>query len=115
MGWWSKYSSRTSHHGLDLYEFGETILYKLPGKGAAVAGRGNMAMNWEDGVFLGYRRDTLEYVIATADGVTSSRALMRRPTEQRWVPGNVGQITATPWEMVKKPEPTTTMAPAERH
>ncbi len=63
--------ARGRDHGLDLYEFGETILYKLPGKGAAVAGRGNMAMNWEDGVFLGYRRDTLEYVIATADGVTS--------------------------------------------
>ena len=50
------------------------------------------------GIFLGYRRDANTYVVGLANGeMVESRAVTRRPMEDRWKSELVEAITATPW------------------
>ena len=80
-----------------LIGFCETCLYKLPSKGPQHDAEGNMSARWKLGVFLGYNRESNAYLLANDDGVVTSRAVMRRPIENRWRADLVESITATPW------------------
>ena len=80
-----------------LVGFCETVLYKLPVKGPRHDVGGNMAPRWAQGLFVGYNRSTNGYLIATKEGLKSSRALMRRPFENRWDLESISGVRCTPW------------------
>jgi len=100
-----------------LIGFAETVLYKLPLKGPRHDERGNMAPRWAQGVFMGYARDSNSYVISTDEGIRTSRALMRRPVENRWNIEAVAAVQCTPWSLRPTPEdPGVRLEPGlERH
>jgi hypothetical protein len=81
-----------------LVGFGEIILYKLPPKGPQHDPDGNMSYRWLQGIFLGYRRENSSYVVGTDTGVAYSRALQRRPVENRWSEEAASRLSATPWK-----------------
>ena len=67
-----------------LIGFLESCLYKLPLKGPQHDAEGNMAPRWKTGSFLGYSRDSNSYMLySDEDGFTTSRAVVRRPMEDR--------------------------------
>ena len=87
-----------------LLGFGEVCLYKLPTKGPQHNAEGNMAARWAQGLFVGYSRSSNSYLIATDDGVKTSRELMRRPFPNRWDAAKVQAIKVTPWDQRPAPE-----------
>ncbi len=80
-----------------LLGFGEVVLYKLPTKGPQHNPDGNMGTRWREGVFLGYSRSSCTYILGTPDGKVCSRALMRRPFENRWSEPALAGLRTTPW------------------
>jgi hypothetical protein len=80
-----------------LIGFAEKVMYKLPGKGPQHDEHGNISDRWLPGIFLGYRRDSNSYVMATDEGIVISRATQRKPLENRWDEAAISGITATPW------------------
>jgi len=86
-----------------LVGFGETVLYKLATKGPAFDARGNSVARWSQGVFLGYSHENNTYVIGNGEKIETSRALMRRPFQNRWNHDEVGKVQSTPW-LQWKPE-----------
>ena len=87
-----------------LIGFVESCLYKLPIKGPQHDAEGNMGPRWKSAVFLGYNRDSSSYVLGTDEGVVTSRAVMRRPIEDRWSLDEAKSVKATPWDMLQRAE-----------
>ena len=46
-----------------MVEFGESCLYKLAKKSAGKSLEGKLGANWKDGIFLGYSRDSNEFIL----------------------------------------------------
>ena len=67
-----------------LVEFGERCLYKLPTKGPRHDERGKLEERWRRGVFLGFARQSNEYVFWDEDKVVKSRSHQRLRAELRW-------------------------------
>ncbi len=88
------------------YCFGESVFYKLHTKGPECDERGNMASRQGEGVYLGTRLSSSEYVIGTADGIRYSRSVTRKPEADRWKAEALSAVTATPWTLHLKPDPT---------
>ena len=86
--------------------FGETVMFKLPTKGPRSQPDGNMGTKWHQGVFIGYSRESNQYVLGTEDGVAYSRALTRCPNPDRWSGERLANLRVTPWSIrdVKEPE-----------
>ncbi len=83
--------------GQRLIGFGESVLWKLPTKGPQHDEAGNMASRMLPGVFLGYNRLSNVYRVAVSTGeMVESRALQRRPMEDRWKAEELEAVTATP-------------------
>ena len=78
--------------------FGEVVMYKLPTKGPQHDPHGNVGERWLPGLFVGYKKDSNSYIMATATGTVTSRAVQRRPLENRWDEGAISQLATTPWE-----------------
>ena len=72
-----------------------------------------MAPRWKQGVFLGYARDSNSYRLYTDEGMTTSRAVMRRPMESRWNRESIQAVAATPWDTLKKPERQVRFEPSQ--
>ncbi len=84
--------------------FGEVVLYKLPTKGPQHNPDGNMGTRWREGVFPGYSRSSNTYTLGTPDGKVCSRALMRRPMENRWSEEALAGLRTTPWMERERPD-----------
>jgi len=108
---WTRVKGRP--FALRLTGFAERVFWKLPGKGPGHQPDGNMAPTWGEGVFLGYSSVMNSYLVATKDGVKTTRAMMRRPMEQRYSTQEVEQLKATPWSIMDKPETTVTFEEAK--
>ncbi len=65
---------------------------------------GNMEGRQERGIYLGFRRDTNEYIYGCSEGVRYSRSLQRIPTEDRWPIDALSSFTATPWSIRTIPD-----------
>ena len=103
---WARVRGRA--FGQRLIGFGESILWKQPLKGPQHDVEGNMGPRLLPGIFLGYRRDANTYVVGLENGeMVESRAVTRRPMDDRWKGELVESITDTPWT-------TRTRAPAVR-
>jgi hypothetical protein len=89
---------------LRLTGFAERVFWKLPGKGPQHQPDGNMAPTWGEGLFLGYSSMMNSYLVASKNGVKVTRAVTRRPVQNRYSIEEVEQLKATPWSMMDKPE-----------
>ena len=54
---------------------------------------------WEDGIFLGVKGSSGEYIVGDGNGVWKTRTLMRRPPEERWDKGVLGLVGGVPWRV----------------
>jgi hypothetical protein len=79
-----------------LVGFAEKVMYKLPPKGPQHDPHGNVSERWLSGIFLGYKRSSNSYVIGVDEGIATSRAVQRRPLENRWELEAISQLKATP-------------------
>lgn len=77
-------------------EFGEAIMWRRKPTGGAL---GKLSVMWNDGVFLGIKGKTGEYIVGDAKGVWKTRTLQRKPLEERWPSSNAELIRWTPWRL----------------
>ena len=96
-----------------MYEFGEMIMYKYPTKGPAHHPDANMGSRLGGGVFLGYKRDSNQYLVGVDTGVTSARSILRNPQADRWPETAITSVKATPWSLHERVQRVVLEQPAE--
>ena len=75
-------------------EFGEAVLWrKRPARGAL----GKLTVLWKDGVYLGVKGKTGEFIVGDEQGVWKTRTLQRKPIGSRWDPKNAVLVSGVPW------------------
>ena len=62
-----------------------------------------MDSDWQDGVYLGQRTVSGEYLVGAKEGVFRPRTVQRVPVEKRWV-DNLSLVTGVPWKHNTKHE-----------
>ena len=75
-------------------EFGEAIEFRRQPQGLR---RAKLESLWERGLFIGYKSQSGEYMIATCNGTTKTRTVKRVPVQERWIKENLDMITGAPW------------------
>ena len=78
-------------------EFGERLMFRRQPLGARLA---KLESLWEEGIFVGYRSQSGEYMIGTAEGAFKTRTIKRMICEKRWDAGNLSCIVGTPWKPI---------------
>ena len=58
---------------------------------------GKLSCMWGGGLFLGVKGSTGQFIIGTADGVWTTRAIQRKPKEQHWISSRANLIGEIPW------------------
>ena len=81
---------------------GEVCLAKLSKHAVAKAEVPKLAPRWVKGVFLGYHRETHEYVFHTQGKLLRTRALQRVPASTRWNKKALEEVRLTPYTQYKK-------------
>ena len=76
-------------------EFGEGVLWRRRPLGGAMA---KMTVLWQEGVFLGVKGRTGEFIIGDAKGVWKTRTLQRTPAGTRWARSNAELVKGVPWK-----------------
>ena len=71
-----------------------------------------MGPRWNSASFLVYSQDSNSCVLGTADGIVTSRAVLRRPSEDRWSLDEAKNIKATPWDLLQRTEVEVELKPA---
>ena len=84
--------------------FGETCLAKLTKNALSTDEVPKLAARWCRAVFVGYDRETNEYVLHTQGRLLKTRAIQRLTKEKRWSSEALQEIEATPYSMYRKPE-----------
>ena len=56
-----------------------------------------MTVLWDEGVFLGVKARTGEFVVGDAKGIWKTRTIQRTPTGSRWDQKNAELIIGVPW------------------
>ena len=59
--------------------------------------RFKMDSAWKEGIFLGQRTVSGEYLVGSKEGVFRPRTVARVPIEKRWI-DNLSFVTALPWK-----------------
>ena len=77
-----------------LLEFGETVHF-MP---LDALDKPNTDSRYIDGVWLGLRMGTEEYLVGNKDGVFKARTVRRKPPESRWDFKQVSEVMGTPWK-----------------
>ena len=75
-------------------EFGEAVLWKRKRKGNHL---GKLTCMWSEGIYLGVKASSGEFMIGTARGVWTTRTVRRRPIEDRWSPASAKLVGGVPW------------------
>ena len=78
------------------FEFGESVHFRripLPGRLA------KLESLWMEGIMVGYKANTGEFMVANSEGVSKTRNLRRRPVEERWVKEPVESLKFMPWKV----------------
>ena len=76
-------------------QFGERVLWKSNVQ--PYKRKHKMDSDWSEGVFLGQRSVSGEYLVGSPSGVYRPRTVRRVPLEQRWV-DNLSMICCVPWK-----------------
>ena len=82
--------------GQQLLGFGESVLYRHPGKGPHHQPDGNVGALGGEGVFLGYNRNANTFRIGVGDKIVAARSMTRRDEEHRWNPEALARIREIP-------------------
>jgi hypothetical protein len=77
-------------------EFGESLLWRRKPAGNAL---GKLSILWQDGVFLGIKGRTGEYIIGDKMGVWKTRTVQKKPCSERWQDTNAENVTGVPWQV----------------
>ena len=87
--------------GSKLLGFGECCLYMLQRKSQDRSLEGTLGSKWKEGIFLGYSRDSNEYLLwcSESKGVVRARSIQRKPESQRYDPELLGQVNQRPQDM----------------
>ena len=75
-------------------EFGESVHF-LP---LDISNRPNADARFQDGIWLGVRLGTEEYLVGTSSGILKVRSVKRKPIESRWDYRQVSAVMGTPWK-----------------
>ena len=76
------------------FEFGEKVHFRrlpVPGRLA------KLESLWKNGIFVGYKSNTGEYMVVNDEGAFKSRNVKRMPKEMRWDKAAIEAIRFTPW------------------
>jgi len=90
--------------------FGESCLYRVPKKSPEASLDGKLSPNWKSGIFLGYSRDSNEFVMwnVAAKAIIRTRSVQRKSESDRWdVDGLVG-ISQRPMDTLYRATATPT-------
>ena len=62
---------------------------------------GKLGSKWKEGIFLGYSRDSNEYILwcSESKGVVRARSIQRKPESQRYDPELLGQVNQRPQDV----------------
>ena len=52
---------------------------------------------WEDGIFLGVKATTAEFIVGNRNGVWPTRIVRRKPVKERCDRSNLEMVVAVPW------------------
>ena len=77
-----------------LIEFGESIHF-MP---LNALDKPNIDSRFQDGIWLGVRLGTDEYLVGTSNGVFKARSIRRKIIEHRWDHAQVAAVMGTPWK-----------------
>ena len=77
-------------------ELGEKVLWRRRPVGNQLA---KLASLWEDGIFLGVKGSSGEFIVGDKQGVWKTRTMRRRPIEERWSAENLELVGGVPWRM----------------
>ena len=81
----------------ELVSFGECVWYMKPKSKHKKKGD----YSWDEGIWLGIRDESGEYIIGTKDGVIKVRSVRRRGShEDRWNAEELMEMKGLPWEPV---------------
>ena len=90
-------------------EFGEKLLFRRHPIGQRLA---KMESLWVTGIFVGYRSQSGEYMIANKDGTYKTRTIKRVPFEDRWGNDHINYVLGTPWCPMGTEGPDNELMPA---
>ena len=77
-------------------EFMEAVPWKRRPIGGPL---GKLSCMWSDGVFLGVKGSTGEFIVGDERGIWRTRTLRRRPKSERWGLQNLKMVGGVPWRM----------------
>ena len=75
-------------------EFGEAVLWKRKRVGGAL---GKLTSLWGDGVFLGAKGKSGEFIVGDAKGSWRTRTIQRKPVVERWSITSADMVVSVPW------------------
>ena len=82
-------------------EFGEGVRWRRrPIRGAL----GKLTVLWEEGVFLGVKGRTGEFIVGDSKGIWKTRTLQRTPAGSRWEQKNAELVRGVPWNLSEEDE-----------
>ena len=82
-------------------EFGEQVLWRRRPIGNQLA---KLTCLWEDGVYLGVKGTSGEFIIGDKKGIWKTRTVRRRPEEDRWGAANLEMVGGVPWRTSEEDE-----------
>ena len=78
------------------FEFGESVHFRrIPLQGRL----GKLDSLWQTGLFVGYRTQSGEYMVANSEGAFKTRTMKRIPENERWNKGEIEGMPWTPWRV----------------
>ena len=75
-------------------EFGEKVVWRRRPVGNHLA---KLTCLWEDGIFLGVKGSSGEFIVGDTQGVWKTRTMRRRPAEEKWDSENLELVGGVPW------------------
>ena len=94
--------------GKEMYQIGSCLHYMpLVSKSSKL---NKLQVRWQDGVFLGIKETTGEYLVGTSDGVVKARSLKEKPPSEQYEWKYMETMVGLPWQPSAK-DPTVTEVP----
>ena len=75
-------------------EFGEAVMWKRRPQGGPL---GKLSCLWSDGIYLGVKGSTGEYIVRDGAGVWKTRTVRRKIEPERWNKDTIKLVGGVPW------------------
>ena len=79
---------------LPRMEFGEAVMWKRRPQGGPL---GKLSCLWSDGIYLGVKGSTGEYIVGDGAGVWKTRTVRRKIEQERWNKDTIKLVGGVPW------------------